>query len=267
MRAQRWLCGRSLPGCSTPAALPATTGRCLPWSSCSRQQPSNNCNIWMVSLCHSLLAPRGHCLTRRASFSGSGRTWLCASWRECSHEAPAPMIGSVSAAQRSAAQIHAGVPGLPGTSSADWPLHGSSRDWWTARLTHRLVVLATADQVAAIPPAEAARLLAEADAAYRRCHTVLPWLWVAQLKRGQMSGRAMRPAIEAHTQRGAAGWDSALRQLGSQGYSEGRAAVLAHVKATARCAGCWESSLALRRCAACQGTLYCRWVAGLGGGL
>ena len=47
-------------------------------------------------------------------------------------------------------------------------------DWWTARLAHQLAVLATANQVAAVPPAEAAGLLAEADAAYRHCHAVLP---------------------------------------------------------------------------------------------
>ena len=103
----------------------------------------------------------------------------------------------------------------------------------------------------------AATLLAEADAAYCRCHTILPWRWVAELKHEQMRGRAMWPAIEAHTQRGAPGWDSALRQLGRQGYSECSAAVEEHLNA-----GCGRSSLALRRCAACQGTLYCRWVAG-----
>ena len=119
------------------------------------------------------------------------------------------------------------------------------RDWWTARLVHRRAVLATADQVAAVPPAEVAGQLAEADAAYRRCHTILPWQWVAELKRWQMSGRAMQPAIEAHTQRGAAGWDSDLRQLGSQDYSEARAAVRAHLAAAARCSGCGESSLVL----------------------
>ena len=42
-------------------------------------------------------------------------------------------------------------------------------DWWTARLVYRLVVLATTYQVAAVSPAEAAGLLAEADAACRRC--------------------------------------------------------------------------------------------------
>ena len=134
-------------------------------------------------------------------------------------------------------------------------------DWWTARLAYELAALATT-QVADVPPAEVARLLAETDAAYRRCHTVLPWLWVAELKTSQVLGRAMRPAIEAHTQRGAAGWDSALRQLDSQGCSEGSAAVEAHLNAAACCAGCERSSLALRRCSACQGTLYCRRVAG-----
>ena len=135
-------------------------------------------------------------------------------------------------------------------------------DWWTAHLAYSLAVLATTNQVAVVPPAEVAGMLAEADAAYRRCQTVLPWLWVAELKQAQMRGRAMRPAIEAHTQRGGAGWDSALRQLGSQGYSEGSAAAQAHINATARSAGCGERSLALRRCGDCQGTLYCRWVAG-----
>ena len=134
-------------------------------------------------------------------------------------------------------------------------------DWWTARLAYRLAEFATANQVAAIPPAEAAALLAGADAAYRRCHTVLPWMWVAQLKQAQMVGRAIRPAIEAHTQRGAADWDIALRQLGSQGCSEGRAAVHAYFNASNRCTGCGLSSVALRRCTACQGTFYCRWVA------
>ena len=125
-------------------------------------------------------------------------------------------------------------------------------DWWTSCLAYELAVLATTNQVAAVPPAEAAGLLTEADAAYRRCHTLLPWHWVAELKHDQMRGRAMRPAIDAHTQRGAAGWDGALRQLGSQGYSEGTAAVEAHHNATTSCAGCGERSLALRRCAACK---------------
>ena len=135
-------------------------------------------------------------------------------------------------------------------------------DWWTARFAYRLAGLATTHQLADIPPAEAAGLLAEADAAYRRCHTVLPWMWVAALKLNQRQGRAMRPAIEAHTQRDAAGWDSALQQLGSQGCSEGRAAV--HLL----CTGCGRVSLALRRCADSQGAVYCRWVAnceGVGG--
>ena len=104
-------------------------------------------------------------------------------------------------------------------------------DWWTAS-AYELVVLATTNQVAAFPPAEAAGLLAEAVAAYRRCHTVLPWRWVTELKQAQLAGRAMRPAIEAHSQRGAAGWDIALRQLGSQVYSEGSAAVWAYGNAT-----------------------------------
>ena len=59
----------------------------------------------------------------------------------------------------------------------------------------------------------------------------------------------MRPAIEVHTQRGAAGWDSALWQLGSQCYSEGGAAVQAHHNATAL-RWVWEDepgSLPLRR--------------------
>ena len=101
-------------------------------------------------------------------------------------------------------------------------------DWWVACLAYELAVLATSSQVAAVPPAEAAGLLTEADAAYRRCHTVLPWRWVAELKDAQLRGRAMRPAIEAHTQRDVGGWDSALRQLGSQGYSEDMAAVRAY---------------------------------------
>ena len=93
-----------------------------------------------------------------------------------------------------------------------------------------------------------AAVLGEADAAYHRGHTVLPWRWVAGLKHAQKLGRAMRPAIEAHTQRGAAGWDSALRELGSQGYSAGMAAAQAHADATALCAGCRKSSLSLRSC-------------------
>ena len=108
-------------------------------------------------------------------------------------------------------------------------------------------MFATTNQVAAVSPAELARLLAEADAAYRRCHTVLPWIWVAELKPMQLQGRAMRLAIEAQTQRGAAGWDSALRQLGSQGYSEGMAAVQAYGDGTTRCGGCGSSSLATLR--------------------
>ena len=119
-------------------------------------------------------------------------------------------------------------------------------DWWTARLAYKLAVFATTNQLAAVSPAEAAGLLAEADAAYRRCHTVLPWLWVAELRDEQVSGRAMQPAIEAHTQRGAAGWDNALRQLGSQCYSEGSSAVEAYRNATTCCAGCGRVSMALR---------------------
>ena len=82
-------------------------------------------------------------------------------------------------------------------------------DWWTGLLATRLAVLATADQVAAVPPAEAAALLAEADAAYRlrydrsgsyrSCHTVLPWQWVTELKQVLVAGRASRPAIEAQS--------------------------------------------------------------------
>ena len=135
-------------------------------------------------------------------------------------------------------------------------------DWWTAFVAYQLVVLATTNQVPVVPPAEVAALLAEADAAYRRCHTILPWQWVSSLKHHQLRGRAMRPAIEMHTQRGAACWDSALQQLGSQGCSEGRAAAQAHDNAIACCAGCGRVSLALRRCKACQGTLYSRWVTG-----
>ena len=71
-------------------------------------------------------------------------------------------------------------------------------NWWTACLVYELAALATANQVAVVPPAEVAGLLAEADGACRRCHTILPWHWVAELKQAQMRGRAMRPAIEAH---------------------------------------------------------------------
>ena len=70
----------------------------------------------------------------------------------------------------------------------------------------------------------------------------------ADLKGGQLRGRAMRSVIEAHTQLGAAGWDSALRQLGNQGLSEGSAAVQEYDSATERCAGCGRWSA--RPCAA-----------------
>ena len=199
---------------------------------------------------------------RCSSSASSGRTWLCTSWSERSHTAPAPISGSVSGVRFLAAQIRSWGPGLPGTSGRGLAIARQQSDWWTAHLAYRLAVLATNDQVAAIPPAEAAGLLAEADAGYSRCHTVLPWRWVAELKRGQLAGRAMRPAIEAHTERGAAGWDSALRQLASKDHTEGSAAGQARFNATARCAGCGRCSLALHRCAACQSTLNCRWVGG-----
>ena len=75
MRAQRRLCGRSWPGCSAPAALPARTRGCLPWRSCLHPQHSKNCGT-----CQTLLAHRSHCLTRCGSSSGSEAAWLYASW-------------------------------------------------------------------------------------------------------------------------------------------------------------------------------------------
>ena len=178
MRMQRRPCGRNLPGCSAPSALPATTRGCLPWSSCSQQQQSKNC-----SACHTLLLPTGHCLPRCGSSSGNGRTWL---WRVQPHSPITHFLLGVRSSDPPAAARHL------------W--HGLAiarqrhSDWWAARLAHQLAVLATANQVAAVPPAEAAGLLAEADAAYRRCDTVLPWMWVGELKRRWQAGPCGRPS-------------------------------------------------------------------------
>lgn len=89
---------------------------------------------------------------------------------------------------------------LPVCLTSACPFSVSCRAGWCAAVT------ATFRLSPAVSPAQAAVLLEEANAAYKRCKAVLPPAWANVLKDAHAAVPGMRPIIEGHLARSPGHW-------------------------------------------------------------
>lgn len=129
-------------------------------------------------------------------------------------------------------------------------------DCWTARLAYYLGSWAIDSQAACLPPAEAARLLDEANAAHARLKGVpLPGGWLNAQRQRRAAARALRPELDAHLRLGGGLWDPRVEPS-----VQARVKIVeAQEKASVFpvCDGCGSGSLATMLCSACRQARYC----------
>ena len=135
-------------------------------------------------------------------------------------------------------------------------------DVWTAAVSYDLAMFGMTSGAAAVTPAEVEELWREGRAARQRCKACLPQAWMIEVNDMHQCMKSMQPALDEHLRLSPGRWGGAglatMRRDGVEAaFSQADTRFNEGVYA---CDGCGQSSLALKRCSACQQASYCRWV-------
>ena len=136
-------------------------------------------------------------------------------------------------------------------------------DVWRAILAYELATGSMTCLPSAVDPAEVEELWCEGRAARQRCKACLPQDWLREVNGMHQYMKSMQSALDEHLRLSPGRWGGAglaTMRRGEVQAALSQADARFNEGVSAKCDGCGQPSLALKRCSACQQASYCRWV-------